>query len=220
MTVTISLTKFLPLVLPHVPECPQAIATFNLRLAAIEFCERTRCWRHLTSVAIAKDGRAISAPIYAAIHQIESAVFDTDLPLEPIQYSDVDEASFAEQAGSQPRYITQAQYNTVRVLPFKEGTLKLSLFLKPVNGSEMWTDTDGIVTDSYDAVPEFIYKMHAEHIACGALTRLMAQPNKPWSNPQLAGVYGQKFEGAMDNFFSANMTGQQRAPRRTRYHDY
>ena len=57
MTIPIQLTKFLPMVLPHVPECPHGVATFNLRLAAIEFCERTLCWRHLAKVTI-EIGRA------------------------------------------------------------------------------------------------------------------------------------------------------------------
>lgn len=220
MTIPIQLTKFLPMVLPHVPECPHGVATFNLRLAAIEFCERTLCWRHLAKVTIAKDGRAISAPIFAAIHKIESATFGDSTPLEPLQFSDVDEAEFAASAGSTPKYITQSEYNMIRVLPFTEGTVALSLFLKPVNGSQMAAGTDGIVTDEFDAVPEFIYTMHAEAIAHGALSRLMAQPKKPWSDPKLAMLYMQKFETAMTNSFSVSLTGQQRAKRRTRYRDF
>lgn len=220
MTVTVSLTQFLPMVLPHAPECPPAIATFNLRLAAIEFCERTLCWRHMATVTISTDGRALTAPPYAAIHRIESAVFNGETKLEPLQYSDVDEKTFENTAGTPPRYITQAQYNTVRVLPFTAGTLSLSLFLKPVNGTEMAQCDDGIVTDAYDVVPEFIYKMHAEQIAAGALARLLAQPNKPWSDMNAALLYGQKFNAVMDQHFSVSLTGQQRARRRTRYNDF
>lgn len=220
MTVTVSLTKFLPLVLPHAPECPHAMATFNLRLAAIEFCERTLCWRHLATVNINSDGKAMTAPPYAAIHRIESATFDGETKLEPLQFSDVDEKTMENTAGTPPKYITQAQYNTVRVLPFKEGTLSLSLFLKPVNGTEMLQDDDGIVTDAYDAVPEFIYTMHAEAIAAGALARLLVQPDKPWTNPEVGILYGQRFNGLMDQHFSVSLTGQHRARRRTRYNDF
>jgi hypothetical protein len=220
MTVTVSLTHFLPLVLPHAPECPPAIATFNLRLAAIEFCERTLCWRHLSTVTLNADGQALSAPPYAAIHRIESAVFDGETKLEPLQFSDVDEKTFENTAGTPPKYITQAKYNTVRVLPFKTGTLALSLFLKPVNGTEMALDDDGIVTDAYDVVPDFIYKMHAEQIAAGALARLLAQPGKPWSDMNAAMLYGQRFNAVMDQHFSVSLTGQQRARRRTKFQDF
>lgn len=216
----IHLRQFLPLVMPHAPGCSDFVATFNLRLAAIEFCERTLCWRHMTTVTINKDGKAISAPPYAAIHRIESAVFDGEIQLEPLQFSDVDEKTMEDTAGTPPKYITQAQYDTVRVLPFKEGKLTLSLFLKPVNGTEMQQDDDGIVTDAYDVVPEFIYKMHAEQIAAGALARLLSQPDKPWSNMNAALLYGQRFNGLMDQHFSVSLTGQQRARRRTRYNDF
>jgi hypothetical protein len=220
MTVTVSLTKFLPMVLPHAPECPHAMATFNLRLAAIEFCERTLCWRHMTAVNINRDGKALTAPPYAAIHRIESATFNGETKLEPLQYSDVDEKTFEDTADTPPRYITQAEYNTVRILPFQEGALSLSLFLKPVNGSEMEQDDKGIVVDAYDAVPEFIYTMHAEAIAAGALARLLVQPSKPWTNPQAGILYGQRFNALMDQHFSVSLTGQQRARRRTKYNDF
>ncbi|HEV8034387.1 hypothetical protein [Yoonia sp.] len=216
----IHLRKFLPLVLPHAPGCSDFVATFNLRIAAIEFCERTLCWRHISNVTLNKDGKALTAPPYAAIHKIESATFDDEIALEPLQYSHVDEAAFAETAGATPQYITQAEYNKVRVLPYREGKLSLSLFLKPVNGSEMIEDFDGMVSDAYDVVPEFIYTMHAEAIAAGALSRLLVQPNKPWANPQAAMMWGQKATDAMETHFTANITGQHRARRRTKYHDF
>jgi len=220
MALTVPLTQFLPMVLPNAPECPHSVATFNLRLAAIEFCERTLCWRHISNVTINTDGKALTAPPYAAIHRIEKATFDNDVVLEPLQYSDVDEAAFEETNGAPPQYITQAEYNTVRILPYRQGTLSLSMFLKPVNGSDMAEDYDGILRDAYDVVPEFIYTMHAEAIAASALSRLLVQPNKPWTNPQAAAMWSQKAAEAMDTHFTANLTGQHRARRRTKYHDF
>lgn len=220
MTVTVPLSLFLPMVLPHAPECPQSIATFNLRLAAIEFCERTLCWRHLSTTTMTKDGKSLVAPPYAAIHQIEKATFDDDIELEPLQYSDVDEETFKNTAGTPPKYITQAQYNSIRILPFTAGKLSMSMFLKPVNGSEMEDDGTGIIRDAYDVVPDFIYTMHAEQIAAGALARLLSQPNKPWSNVQVSTLWAQRFNEKMDQHFAVNLTGQHRARRRTKYHDF
>lgn len=217
MVATTHLSKFLPMVLPHAPECPHSVATFNLRLAAIEFCERTRCWRHITTLNMESGKRALCAPPYAAIHQIERAVFEGDKHLEPIQFSDVDEASFEPDEQGDPRYITQAAYNAIRILPFRTGKLELSMFLKPVNGTDMQEDASGMTVDAYDVVPDFIYKMHAESIAAGALSRLLAQPNKPWTNLQVSMLWGGKAQEAMDKHFSVNMTGQHRAPRRTRF---
>lgn len=217
MTVTVHLSRFLPLVLPHAPECPHGVATFNLRLAAIEFCERTRCWRHITNIKVQRERRALCAPAYAAIHHIERATWEDGTELEPLQFSHVDEGDFPPDAGGVPRFITQEQYNSIRVLPFSEGEVKLSLFLKPVNGMDMAQNAEGITQDAYDVVPEFIYTMHAEAIAAGALARLLAQPGKPWSNMEGAMLYGGRAREFMDQHFSVNLSGQHRAPRRSRF---
>ena len=47
---TVQLSQFLHMVLPYAPGLPVMTAEHELRLAAIEFCERTRCWRHMIEV--------------------------------------------------------------------------------------------------------------------------------------------------------------------------
>ncbi|EDM71052.1 hypothetical protein RAZWK3B_16685 [Roseobacter sp. AzwK-3b] len=220
MTVMIALDKMLPLVLPYAPGVPDNVATYNLRLAAIEFCERTRCWRHITTITLRRDGQAVAAPPYAAIHEIEKAVFNNETTLEPLQYSDVDDTQLGAPNEAPPKYITQSEYDTIRILPFQEGTLEVSMFLKPVFGSEIEIGDEGEVVDAYDVIPEFIYKAHAEQIAAGALARLLAQPDKPWTNIQVSMMWGQRFNDLADAKFSVNLTGQHRARRRTKYHDF
>lgn len=41
---SVALSAFLPFVLPHANGCPNMIAQFYVRQAAIEFCRRTLCW--------------------------------------------------------------------------------------------------------------------------------------------------------------------------------
>jgi hypothetical protein len=217
---TIALDAFLPLVMPHCPAVPEFVALRNLRLAAIEFCERTRCWRHLTSVQIAADGQAIAAPSFAAIHLIERATFEGGRDLTPIQFSDVDERAVQETIEGQPAYITQSRYDTVRIIPFMAGQLDLALFLKPVNGETFSAAASGLIRDSYDRIPEFMWNMHAEPIASGAIARILTQPEKPWTNPQLAVPHAARFDAAMNTHFSASIRGQHRARHRTRYVDF
>lgn len=216
---TIELDVFLPLVMPHCPGAPEFVVLRNIRLAAIEFCERTRCWRHLTTVQVNKDGQAIAAPFFAAIHLIERATFEDGRDLTPIQFSDVDERAVQETLGGMPTYITQSRYDTVRIIPFREGDLHLSLFLKPLNGGAFFKAQDGTVRDLHDQIPEFMWSMHAEPIASGAVARILTQPDKPWTNPQLAAPHAARFEQAMTTHFSASVRGQQRARHRTRYVD-
>lgn len=61
MAVTMKRTaELLPLVLPYAPQCPDFIAEQMIRMAAIEFAERSRAWRHLAEVGITATGTGIT----------------------------------------------------------------------------------------------------------------------------------------------------------------
>ena len=78
-----ALDTFLSHVRPWAPGVPDPTAFKNIRLAAIEFCERTRLWKYDITVAISEQKAAPVAPTYSAIHAIESATLN-GLPLAPI----------------------------------------------------------------------------------------------------------------------------------------
>lgn len=217
---TVQLSEFLPLVLPKAPGVPEPVAEFNLRLAAIEFCERTRAWRHVINTTVSAQNKTIVAPDYAAIHEIEQAYFNGK-ELQPIQYSDVDHGEEDENLG-EPRYITQANPNTVALYPFPEdtGDFKMSVFLKPRGGHEYGGNPDDPLEDAYNEVPEFLFVQHAEPIAFGALHRILMTPNTSFSDGAAAAFYMQRFEQCVSSKFSANMRGQHRAARRTKAHEF
>lgn len=214
------LADFLPLVLPHAPDCPRTVAEQYLRLAAIEWCERTRCWRHVTTMALTEQGEAIVAPDYAAIFEIETAEFsngNTDpVPLTPTQFTSVSLEDATAMAGGLPRYITQASPSTVTVLPFEAGDLSLSLFLKPRSGTEYGNDPDDPLQDRLNVVPQHVFVQSAEQIAEGALGRLLAIKNTSWHDPNMALYYSGRFDQACDRNFRSDMRGQHRAPVRTK----
>lgn len=216
------LKDFLPMVLPEAPACPRPVAEQYLRLAAIEFCERTRCWRHVSTQTISTQEPAIVAPDYATIHEIETAEWDGEYELEPTQFSEVDPDAYGAAAGEAgpARYITQTAPNQVAVVPFDTGSLRLSLFLKPRSGSEYGNDPNDPLQDRYNVVPEFMLIQHGDHIASGALARILTLPKQTFTNPQMAQVHLARFERACDNKFSSNMKGQHRAKRRVKAHSF
>lgn len=216
---TIQLSAFLPMVLPHAPGVPEPTANFNLRLAAIEFCERTRCWRHMLTVAIEEQNSAVVAPGFAAIHEIEHAYFD-GVPLNRVQFSDIDHGEDETAQAGPPENITQIGPDQVALYPFAAGSLQISVFLKPRGGHLYGLNEDDPLEDAYDTVPEFMFAQHGEPIAYGALARILAIPKQEFTNPAMASYFLKKFEEKIDGRFSANMRGQQRAPRRTRYNDF
>lgn len=223
MTTTVRLSEFLPYVLPHAPGCPGIVAETYLRLAAIEFCERTRCWRKISEFQLSEDRTiAIAAPSYASIHEIEYASFSSEnapkTPLIPTQYSDIGERyrGYLEQEGP-PRYVTQVNPDSVTVFPLAPGTLEVSMFLKPRMGETFSASSaDDPIQGEYNIAPDFLLTQWGQQIAWGALSKVLMQPQTRWTDPQAAGFYLQKFERACDRNFSHGIRGQQRAPRRTR----
>lgn len=211
------LRDMLPLVLPHVPGCPYMEVIKNLRLAAIEWCERTRCWRSITTVAITGQGQAVVAPHYATIHEIETAHM-AGQRLTPTQFSHIDQQDRGEDnVSGPPRYITQVSPNEITLVPFSTGDLELSLFLKPRSGDEVGSNGQGgWLQDDQNVIPQHIFVQDAEAISWGALSRLMAQPKKEWTNPNMAVYYENKFGARADSKFSSNVEGQQKARPRSR----
>lgn len=214
MATVISTRGFLPYILPHAPLVPAITAEFNLRLAAIEFCERTRCWRERFNQALTENGSIIVCPDYATVHAIERANWNTETPLTPCQFADLPPAYQSDPAGV-PELITQIEPNMVVLYPFEPGNLDLILYLKPRSGRD-FTRGGEPMEDYFNKVPDFLLTQHAESVAAGALARVLMMPDREWTDPGMASVYLDKFNQACDDNFSGNLTGQQRAPRRSR----
>lgn len=214
-------SEFLPLITPHAPGVPAFVAEHCLRLAAMEFCERSRCWRYITKATTNAKGFAyMVAPSHAAIHEIEWASFDGER-LAPMQHSDIDHgATTEENTGGQPEFITQSTHDTVQVYPFAAGEVKLSLFLKPRHGHQFGFNPENPLEDDLNQVPDFLFVQHAEPIAHGALGRILGIPGERFTDANASLFYRDKFNTYCDSQFSMNMRGQQRAPRRSRYVDF
>jgi len=207
------LNLFLPLVLPLAVGCPNMVAAQNLRLSAIEFCERTLCWRELLTQDIAAGDVVVVTPSYACIHKIEFAEFNGDR-LMPVAYTDFTRNE-ADMAGN-PKYLTQETPQSVQTIPSGDGSLKVSAFLKPVNGTAFGQNGAVGMDNYYDQVPLFMYQQHAETIARGALARILDQKNQSYSDPRMAEKYRIMFEQKAPYGGEGSVSGQQRAPIRTK----
>lgn len=215
---TISISAFDSFVLPFAQHAPAPIVRKFVRLAAIEFCERTRCWREIVTVMVNAQNEAIVAPPHAAIHEIEEATFDGK-PLMPTQFTDTTLLERSEEGT--PRYITQTHLNTVALIPWESGSLTLSLFLKPRPETKMKNDImSGATVDGLDVVPEFMFNQFAQKIADGALARLLMVPGQSFSNPQEGMRRSMLFNQHCDAKFANNITMQHRAPPRVRMTEY
>lgn len=193
-------------VMPLAPACPEPVAIEHIRNAAIDFCTRTSLWRETDHIDKADgDLEIICVPPYATLHRIERALFDGQL-LEPITYPDAMDmiARQHNNHGDQgrPRYISQAQPDSVRILPRGLGRLDISMVLKPHQDAEQ--------------LPDFLVDHHGRTLAAGALSTLLMLVNQPFTNPGLASIQLQIFERDITNQFAMYLRGQQRARLRTK----
>lgn len=210
-----SLHDLLSMVLPHAPGCPNPVALKNLRLAAIEWCERTRAWRSITTATVTEQGFAVVAPDFATIHEIETASFE-GVELMPTQFSEVDPSNMVE-TGAMPEYITQVSPNTVTLVPFKTGELQLTLFLKPRSGDEFGSNgAGGLKQDDQNQIPEHVFIQSGESIVFGALARLLLMPKVDWRDDKKGLYYKAEFDARVTDQFSSSIKGQQKAPARPR----
>lgn len=213
---TTRIGAFMHLVSPHLMAAPRSLVELSLRQAAIEFCERTKAWRHIITSTVTAQGATTAAPQYSAIHEIESATLNGQ-PLTPVSYTEIlpDELS-GEQDQGQPRYITQSTPNEVQIYPFATGALRMSVILKPRAGQLFGTDASDPMHDAYNVVPDFLLTQHGETIAYGALARMFIIPGETWTDPDRANYYRSQFVERAKASQAVAIKGQQRAALRTK----
>ena len=203
-----SLDTFLSHVRPWAPGVPDPTAFKNIRLAAIEFCERTRLWKYEDTydVSVEDCNGGIFTPNGSILHDIEVVMFN-GRELLPKATRDLDRLlpewrTNADISSGVPSYYTQVDQSTLRIVPAMEGSVYICLRLKPAQ-------------DATD-IPDFIAAEYREVIAWGALGRLLTIPGQSYTSPDLGQFYAQKFTEKLDRLSTKGTTGQQNAPKRSR----
>lgn len=193
---TTPLSAFLPLLMIAVPGASEPLAEQAVLHAARQFCARTRLWRETSSHNVAANTPVtVTWPTSAALHEIENVWFD-DRRLDPTQFQ-------AEPPNAQPDYtVAFASPNTLTLRAPIDGTFRIVALLKPPLAAL--------------DVPDWLYDNYAEVIAAGALARLLAMPGQVWRDDQAAIIHDGRFEAAVTRLYGSNLSGQQRAPIRSK----
>lgn len=230
----VNLRVLLPLVMPFAPRVPELVALFNLRLAAIELCERARVWRHMTEMSVTENHFEITdIPPYGQVHEVERArmsgalvdlipLASNDAALERYQgylLSDDMDFSAANDAPTEasPVYFSQSKPGCFSLIPFATGAVVMSLWLKPhLDKHSYATSPAGLIEDSYDRVPGYLTNLYGQVVADGALGRLLMHTTAEYANPDLAMSKMAAAERGIVSAISKSFSGQQRAPARTK----
>jgi hypothetical protein len=196
------LSEALPLVLPFAQHCPEDVALFNLRQAAMDFFHRTLAWRATLNVT-AKEGVGSyyfpTPPQSLVVKLLDAYVGDVQVPVVKMETG----RKAAMLTYQDAIWTDDRETFHVRPVPGTQGieqpiTLSLSVALKP--------------TQTATAIPTTQFNHHADAIANGALTRLLLQRGRAWGDPQAAARHSQVYEGAIGDLLALSARGHARAP--------
>lgn len=199
-----SLEVFMPFIMPVARGVALPAAFHAVRKASREFCRRTRLWRGGDSFQVTPEQCAsIAVPYGAELFEIERVDFNGSM-LEPVSLEWLDDhyPNWAKETAGSPSYVTQLAPSTIAVVPTAAGCVTMRLTLMPNN-------------ETMD-VPDFLADKYAEIIATGALASILMLPGNPFTSPQLAQYYQLNFDRDLDRLTGINVSGEQRAPTRTR----
>lgn len=189
---------WLPDLMPHVPGCPQVLAEHELRRAAQSFFSATCAWRVTETARPVLTGVAevTATPLDAEqeLVRVDAAWYDGQA-LHPVTADSLDaqDASDWQTQTGTPSHFLQVVPGVVRLFPVPLADaatgLKLRLIVAP--------------SETATGLPDDMAVKFRDAIHVGAKARLMLYPSKPWTNPQLATVYGQAFNGLADQATAA-----------------
>ena len=163
----------------------QAIAA-----AAMDFCTKTRVWDEFSSPVALVDGQsqyAMAAPADARVLSIGD-VWAADRELTPITMAALVNVlpNWQTAQGSQPQTFNAARdWNAITLFPMPMGAQGAGLTFRAQYAPRITSTT----------LPDVLADRFHDALIAGAKSRLMAQVNVGWSNPQMAihhgGIYDQ-----------------------------
>ncbi len=194
----------LPRILTRAVQVPEPAAIDAIRESVVDLCEQARVWAVDDDFPMSGEQPEIMfVPSGALLFELAAVTF-RGKPLKPASIAYLTERydHWLNDCGA-PAFYTQREPNTLWVVPSQPGSsIHIRAYLKP--------------SDRAEGVPGYILDQHREVIADGALARLLAIPDQPWSNPQLAAAHGMRAQNKIDAISSNYLKGQQSAPLRTR----
>lgn len=204
---------WLPEVLPHARGCPSAVAIGEIRMAARAFFEGSRVWEVETAlVPVAADQAEVTLELDASLAPVrvrEVRLDDRELhQLMADQVEDWFGAQWRTASGAPSAFVALSAASVrlypIPAVPAVDGA-RARMAVMPAEASE--------------GLPDDLGGRWRDAITAGARARVLAYPNAPWSNMDLAGVYGTAFQTLIDRaVVHVNVRGHGAARRPSRLH--
>lgn len=179
-------------ILPDVNGVTSAVVDFTLRQVCIEFCERSGIHStQVTAMDIVADTAAYSltSPVSGTEpYQVKAVWFDgRPLDMAPMDALASVNPYWATEESAESWAYTQRQPDQIILYPIPTEAvtagLRVEVLLRPTQDASGLTD--------------WIAGRYMRQLAAGVKARLMAQPNRPWTNVEYAAVYNAEYRDAL-----------------------
>ncbi len=195
-----TLDDFTPYIAPRAKGCPDATIKFNVRLAVIELCQKALLWReYQTSVpTVALQTAYAYAPVAGQqiVRLLSAQLAGEDVPLV-----DPRVGKARDDAGYLSNYIY--------------GSLA-GFELRPAQVAALSIITYAAVAPTFAATTvSDTFSRYMEHIAHGALSRVLADKDKTWSDMAGATMHKSQWVDAIESAKTDAFNGFARVTQRT-----
>lgn len=188
---TVAFDYFVPEAAPWLPGCPNQVIRNALRNSCIEFCRRSLAWV-VDPAAVLTQADEPAYDIALPTAKTELVMFrrvwvgGTEVfPLDANNAADIATPIADLGSGTVTRYGINGDNQLVLTLAPADDDIEI------VVKAAICPTRDGDVMDSVLA------SIYYEQLAAGAIARLSAEENKPWSNPSAADRRKAQFESGV-----------------------
>ena len=191
-------------VIPYANGCPDPTAIHHLRLAAIEFFQRTLAWREtLASVATVVDQIEYVFPRATETEIAKVLRYELDGAQETVVDGDTGREMALASASTAVAWTADRWLFSVSPTPdTADLTMVFHVALKPSFDSR--------------AIPKPQFDQYIQHIVYGALAGVLSIPGTKYENQNVATVFRARFESAISSVAASSGRGFGRVERRAR----
>jgi len=203
--------SWLPDLMPHLPGCPRVLVIHELRRAAQKFFAESRAWKVIEGpFGVSTDDEFIlltPPESYQTIESVDTVWFD-GRKLSPTSVEELDSSSgtnWRDHVG-QPTHFLQMAPGELIVYPRPPVPATVGVKARMCVG----------LNDAAKGISDEMAALYRDAIVSGAKARLMAYTGKPWTNLDMAGVYGMVFAQGVSAASLSASRGHVGAPIRSR----
>jgi hypothetical protein len=181
---------FYEYVRPQTPGAESPLLDLMLRNAAIDFFRETEVMTSEQVLNLLADQSVYDTtnPAHTEATRIKEFVFENNSPLRPITLMKLQRLySSWRDVRSQPTHY------------FQQTPRQIVVFPKPDANYDAVLNKVLVPTRASIGIEDEYYNEYVEAIANGAIARIMRVPNKPYTNMEMANVYGVLFQTAIRN---------------------